>query len=383
MSKQKIAVLGSTGNVGKKTLKILYNQKKFFSVEFLLCDKNYKEIIKQISTFKPKYVYINNLKVFNKVKKKFNNKIRFLNSKNQLKLIKKNSFDITVCATSGLSCFDINFLFVELSKKMLIANKETLICGNKIFINKCKINKTEIFSIDSEHFCLNELLKNENKKNIKNFYITASGGPFFNIPFKKYKKAKISQTLSHPKWKMGKKISIDSATIVNKIFEVFEASVLFDIPINKIKIKIHPESLLHSAIVFKNGLVKFVGHDTSMNIPIINSLDKNYFHKKNFFDDSKSLKLNFFRPNNRKLKILNLIPIINKYGHSGIVIFNILNDYLVYKYLQKKIYFYEIEKYLLKIFSLDKVRIFCNKKITNYKDIMKTFLFAEKLCLKI
>ena len=117
MSKQKIAVLGSTCNVGKKTLKILYNQKKLFSVEFLLCDKNYKEIIKQISTFKPKYVYINNLRVFNKVKKKFNNKIRFLNSKNQLKLIKKNFFDITVCATSGLSCFDINFLFVELSKK--------------------------------------------------------------------------------------------------------------------------------------------------------------------------------------------------------------------------------------------------------------------------
>jgi len=383
MSRQKIAVLGSTGNIGKKTLKILYSKKKFFSVEFLLCDKNYKEIIKQISVFKPKYVYINDLNVFNKVKKKFNNKIRFLNSVNQLKLINKNFFDITVCATAGLSCFEINFLFVELSKKMLIANKETLICGNKIFINKCKKNKTKIFSIDSEHFCLSELLKNENKKNIKNFYLTASGGPFFNTPFKKYKKAKISQTLSHPNWKMGKKISIDSATMVNKIFEVFEASVLFDIPINKIKIKIHPESLVHSAIVFKNGLVKFVGHDTSMNIPIINSLDNNYFHKKNFFDNSKSLKLNFFIPNIKKLKILNLIPIINKYGHSGIIIFNILNDYLVYKYLQKKIYFYEIEKYLFKIFFLDKVRIFCNNKITNYKDIMKTFLFAERLCLEI
>ena len=253
----------------------------------------------------------------------------------------------------------------------------------KFFFNKCKKNKTKIFSIDSEHFCLNELLKNENKKNIKNFYLTASGGPFLNIPYKNYKKAKIFQSLSHPKWKMGKKISIDSATMVNKILEVFEASVLFDIPINKIKIKIHPESLVHSVIVFKNGLVKFIGHDTNMNIPIINSLDKNYLHEKNFFDNSKSLKLNFFRPDNRKFKILNLIPFINKYGHSGIVIFNILNDYLVYKYLQKKIYFYEIEEYLLKIFFSDKVRIFCNKKITNYKDIMKTFLFAEKLCLKI
>ena len=383
MSKQKIAVLGATGNVGKKTLKILYNKKKFFSVEFLLCNKNYNEIISQISIFKPKYAYINELKVFNKVKKKFKNKIRLLNSFNQLKLINKNFFDITICATSGLSCFEINFLFIELSKKMLIANKETLICGNKIFINKCKTNKTKIFSIDSEHFCLNELLKNENKKNIKNFYITASGGPFFNIPFKKYKKAKISQTLSHPNWKMGKKISIDSATMVNKIFEVFEASVLFDIPIDKIKIKIHPESLIHSAIVFKNGLVKFVGHDTSMNIPIINSLSKNYFHRKNFFETSAFLNLNFFNPDYKKYRILHLITIINKYGHPGIIIFNILNDYLVYKYLKKKIYFYEIEKYLIKIFSLKKVKIFCQRQIKNFDDIKKIFLYAEKLCLEI
>ena len=384
MYKKKIAILGSTGHIGEESLKIISKNKSQFSVEFLLCNRNFKKIIKQINQFNPKYVFVSDFIIFAKLKKKkLKKKTIFLNKIEDIVSLKNNLFfDISILATSGLSCFYINFLFVEISKKLLIANKETVICGNKLFINKCKKFKTDVFSLDSEHYCLNELLKKEKKININKYYITASGGPFFRKKFSYYKKAKINKTLVHPKWKMGKKISIDSATMVNKIFEVFEASILYDIKVDKINIKIHPDALVHSFVTLNNGLVKFIAHDTNMRIPISNNLmDKNYYFK-NIFLNNDLINLSFFSPDPAKFKVLKLIPLINKYGHSGIIIFNILNDFLVYKYLDNKIFFYEIEKKLIKIFSLKIVKKFCVKKIKNINDIRKTFLFAENLCLK-
>ena len=170
---------------------------------------------------------------------------------------------------------------IKFTKQIAIANKESIICGWNLIKKKSILNKTKFIPIDSEHYSIWSSLNEFNIKNsinlnksIQNLFITASGGPFRNTS-KNFKNIKINQAIKHPTWKMGKKISIDSATLVNKMFEVIEAQRLFNIDINKISIKIHSQSYIHSIIQFRNGLIKICAHEPNMSIPIANSLDKN------------------------------------------------------------------------------------------------------------
>ena len=161
---------------------------------------------------------------------------------------------------------------IKLSKKILIANKESIICGWNLIKKNALTNKTKIVPIDSEHFSIFTLLKSHKLNEIKKFYITASGGPFLNYKRKQFKNIKPKDALKHPKWKMGKKITVDSSTLMNKMLELIEAQKLFDIPNNKIDILIHPNSLVHAIIKLKNGLTKFIYHETTMIIPLANAL---------------------------------------------------------------------------------------------------------------
>ena len=183
--------------------------------------------------------------------------------------------DVAVSSIPGIAGLEPTILMIKFSKKVLIANKESIICGWNLIKLNAKKYKTKIIPVDSEHFSIFTLLKNQSLQEIKKIYITASGGPFLNYKKSQMKNISPNDALRHPKWKMGKKISVDSSTLMNKILELIEAQKLFNIPLHKIDILIHPNSLVHAIIEFKNGISKFIYHETSMIIPLANAIYEN------------------------------------------------------------------------------------------------------------
>ncbi len=240
---------------------------------------------------------------------------------------------------------------IKHTKKIAIANKESIICGWGIIQKELKKNKTDFIPVDSEHFSLWYGVKNINTDFIEKIYLTASGGPFANLPLNKFKNINIKKALKHPSWKMGDKISIDSATMINKVYEVIEAKNIFNISYKKIDILLHAESYIHTFLKFRNGLIKIIAHDTTMKIPIFNTL---------FFNTEKKIKtnnLNLVTLNNLNLrsidplrypmvKLLKLLP--NNHTLYETVIVS-ANDLLVELFLKKKIKFTEINLILFKL----------------------------------
>jgi 1-deoxy-D-xylulose-5-phosphate reductoisomerase len=284
--KKLISVLGSTGSIGLSTLKILDKKKNYFKPYLFSANKNYNLICAQIRKYKPVFFLINDEKVFVKVKKKFKSKAtKIINTLNN-KDFKKIS-DISVLAIPGIAGLSPTIFMLRKSKKVLLANKESVICGWNIINNLSIKYKTKIIPIDSEHFSIFKLLNNVHLSEIKKVYLTASGGPFLNYKINKLKRIKPQDALRHPKWKMGKKITVDSSTLMNKILEYIEAQKLFKLEKNKLEILIHPESLVHAIVKFNNGLVKFIYHDTSMIIPIANALFEKNIQINKFIKDKK------------------------------------------------------------------------------------------------
>ena len=374
--KTKVAILGSTGSIGKTALNIICKKKYLFDIKLLVCNNNYRAIFDQINKFSPKYVYVKSEIIRKKLKlKKFKN-TTIINDINTFlkKYSKRLKLDKVILGISSFHGLSYAFDFLQVTKELLIANKESLICGGGVLLKKAKQYNCKISSIDSEHYCIAQTILSEDIKKIDTIYITASGGPFLNKPLKFYKKSSIKNVIKHPKWNMGKKISVDSATLVNKIFEMIEAHILFQIPASQIKIKIHPESLIHSSVVYKNGLVKMIMHNTSMEIPIRNSLlnkdsHNQYIQTKNTFKVKKNFSLNFSEHELSQFKILKTGLNIVKLGHTAWILFNVINDLLVKKFLNKKIYFYEIVDNLIKFFQKKTTLSFCKFKIKNYNDI--------------
>ena len=255
--KKKISILGSTGSIGENTLKIIKKDKKNFKINLLSTNKNINKIFNQAKEFKVKNIIITDLKSYQKAKIKFKkSKIKIYNDFNCFNKIFKKKDDFIMSSIAGLNGLEPTLKSIKFTNKILVANKEAIICGWNLITKELKKYKTNLIPIDSEHFSIYSLLNSENKKEIDKIYITASGGPFLNLPKKKFFGIKPSHALKHPNWKMGKKITIDSATLMNKVFEVIEAKNIFNIDYDKISILTHPKSYLHAIVNFKNGLVK-------------------------------------------------------------------------------------------------------------------------------
>ena len=348
--KKLISILGSTGSIGLTTLKIVDKKKNYFQPYFFAANKNYNLICKQIKKYKPHFFLIHNQKVFNKVKKKFKiSKTKIVNSLNARTLIRVSS--ITVTAIPGLAGLPLTLSLIKKSKKMLIANKESIICGWNL-INKNSLKyKTEIIPVDSEHFSILKLIENTELDQIEKVYLTASGGPFLNFKKKELEKIKPAQALKHPKWDMGSKISIDSSTLINKVLEYIEAQKLFNLSNDKLEIIIHPESLVHAIIKFKNGLTKFIYHETSMIIPLANAIFNNNLSINKFINDKKKIRsLTFKKPNQINFPIIKILNRVNEFPSTSIIV-NASNEVLVDHFLRKKVPFLGIPLIIQKILS--------------------------------
>jgi 1-deoxy-D-xylulose-5-phosphate reductoisomerase len=376
--KKKICILGSTGSIGKSTLEIISKNRNDFNVILLSGNSNFRLLISQAKKFKPKYIYSSNFYLTEKIKYFcIKNKIIIIND---LNLLKKIKFDVTIAAISGIAGLLPTLNIIKFSKKILIANKESIICGWKFIYKELKNNNCSFVPIDSEHFSIFNLIDNKNMNSIKNIYLTASGGPFFgkNINLKKVTPL---QAIKHPNWKMGKKISIDSANLMNKILEVIEASLIFNLPISKFKIIIHPQSLIHAVVEFKNGLSSMLHHYNDMKIPIANSLYSNFYINKtsgNNFSFQKNLS--FHNADIKKIpsiKILKLTKILND---KGFILINSLNEILVEKFMENKILFTDIVHNLLSILDSKAVKNHLkNHQIRHIKDVFKTYNFSRSL----
>jgi 1-deoxy-D-xylulose-5-phosphate reductoisomerase len=376
--KKKICILGSTGAIGKATLQIISKNKKDFDVVLLSGNSNIKLLISQAKKYKPKYIYYNNF--YYKEKIKFfckTNNIIFIDDLGLLTTIK---FDITVAAISGIAGLIPTLNIIKFSKKILIANKESIICGWKFILKELKKYHCKFTPIDSEHFSIFNLIENKNINSIKFIYLTASGGPFFG---KKVNLNKVtpSQAIRHPNWKMGKKISIDSANLMNKVLEVIEASLIFNMPISKFKIIIHPQSLVHAIIEFKNGLSSMLYHYNDMKIPITNSLYNNSFNFKKTNDICLSLnKLTFNDPDIKKNPSLKILKFKNLLNENGFILINALNEILVQRFLENKITFADIINKLLAILNSNLVKNYLkNHQIRHINDVFKVYNFSRSL----
>ena len=348
--KKKIAILGSTGSIGKNLLKIIEKDKQNFEVVLLTSNKNYLELYKQAKKFKVKNLIINNASSYNKlIKINSTNKIKIYNSYKNYSRIFKKKIDYTMCSISGIDGLIPTYNIIKHTKTIAIANKESIICAWELLLKEIKKNKTRFIPVDSEHFSVWYAIKNNFNKADK-IILTASGGPFYKFPLSKFKKINISQALNHPNWKMGKKISVDSATMMNKVFEVIEAKHIFNKNYKNISILIHPNSYVHALIKLKDGMIKIVAHETDMKIPIHNTLYNYQFkeYKSKNININKLNNLKFDKVDKRKFpatRILELLPKTNSLFDTIIVS---ANDELVRLFLNKRIKFNEISENLLK-----------------------------------
>ncbi len=368
--KKKIAILGSTGSIGKYTLEVIKKDKKNFDIVLLTANNNYRKLIQQAKQFQAKNVLIKNKNFYSKVKNSLK-KTKVYTGDVSITNIISGKLDYTMSAIVGVAGLQPTVDAVRISKTVVIANKETIICGWEILSKYIKKYKTKILPVDSEHFSIMELTKGATDDEIEEIIITASGGPFLNTSIKKMSKVKPTQAINHPNWKMGKKISIDSANLMNKVFEVVEACKIFEFSKKKYRIIIHPQSYVHSIIRFKNGLIKMILYNTDMKIPISNTLygRRNYVSNLKKVDTRILNKLSFQNVNSNKFPSLKLIDKCLNFGFLAPTIISASNEVLVNLFLAKKIGFLDIVKIVNKIVKDRDFKKYASKKPNSIKDI--------------
>ena len=375
---KKIIILGSTGSIGKQTLKILKKDKKNFKIILLSTDKNINLLSKQIKTFKVKNVVVSNKKKYEILKKKLKSVNIFPNFKSIDKKI-KGKVDYTMSAISGLDGLNPTLKIIKKTKRIAIANKESIICGWELIQREIKKYRTNFIPVDSEHFSIWSVIKDYDRSDIEKIILTASGGPFLNKKIKK--NVKIKDAINHPNWKMGKKISVDSATLMNKIFEIIEAKKIFDIELKKFDILIHPKSYIHAIVKLKNGLIKIIAHDTNMLIPIFNSIyignKKKKFLKSKKIDFDVLNSLNLQNVNTKKFPVVKLLNKISENNTLFDTVLVSINDELVSLFLENKINFLDISSKLCYLVNLPIFSKFQRQNPKNLAQIEKLNEFVR------
>ena len=376
--RQKIAILGSTGSIGKNLLEIINKDRNKFEVVLLTANKNHSDLIKQAKKYNVKNLIIKNHKSYTLLKNINLKGINIYNDFNNFNKFFKKKIDYVMSSISGMEGLGPTLNIIKFTKKIAIANKESIICAWNLIQHELVKNKTKFVPVDSEHFSLWYALKNLPSSEIEKVYLTASGGPLLKFSKLKLKNVKLSQALKHPTWKMGKKISIDSCTMMNKVFEVIEAKHLFNLSYKKITVLTHPNSYIHAVVKFKNGLIKIIAHDTTMKIPIFNSIksDKALSIKTNNLNLKKLNNLDLKKVNTKFFPVVNILKKLpNKISLYETVIVTI-NDLLVDQFLNKKITYKQLQDLLVK---LTKKKLFTKYKKLKPKKFEDIILVKNKV----
>lgn len=347
-----IVILGSTGSIGTNALEIIRNKKEEFNVIGLSANSNHKLICEQIEEFKPKYVSIGTEEGKKIIEEKFPEVKVYVGREGLKKLGQIEEMDIILVAVIGAIGIEATSEAIKLGKRIALANKETMVAGGD-YINKLlKENpKSEIIPVDSEHSAIFQSLMAGKKSQVKNLIITASGGTFRGKKLEDLKDVTVEQALKHPNWSMGRKITVDSSTLVNKGLEVIEAHQLFGMDYDKIKVVIHPQSIIHSLVEYDDNAVIAQLGVTDMKLPIQLAFTYPDRIQNNCLDTLDLLKvgnLTFEAPDREVFKGLDLAYKAGRIGKSMPTVLNAANEIAVDLFLNKKIKFLDIYKIIEK-----------------------------------
>ena len=342
-----IGILGSTGSIGMQALEIIKNNNQNFSVDYLYSNSNYKTLYKQILDFSPSYACINDEESYKNLSElvgaNSDTKIIF-GSDNAINFISSRNVDLVLNAIVGIDGLKPTMAVINNNIDIALSNKESLVLAGEIVMNKAKKNNVNIFPVDSEHSAIWQCLKGEKENDINKMILTASGGPFRNLDYKNFPSITVKDALNHPNWEMGNKITIDSATMMNKGFEVIETHWLFGIESKKIEIVVHPQSIIHSMVEFKDKSIKAQIGIPDMKIPINYAL--NYPNHSALdmpsLDFSSISELTFEKPDLIKFKCIDLAYQALEHGGTSTAALNIANDIAVNLFLSGKIKFIDI-----------------------------------------
>ena len=342
---KKVLILGSTGSIGVNALNVIRKFPDRFSVAGLTANSNISVLSEQIREFNPQFVVIRDKSKAKKLSEIVNGNVEIISSENALiEAAQKYDYDILIGAIVGFAGLTPTIEAIKRGKRIALANKETLVVAGEIVTRLVAENGAEIIPVDSEHSAIYQCLVGENLNEVEKLILTASGGPFLNKEKSFFDNATVNEALNHPNWKMGSKITIDSATMMNKGLEVIEAHWLFGLPVDKIDVVIHPQSIIHSMVQFVDGSIKAQMGLPDMKLPIQYALTFPERLTNNFERTNLPLinNLTFFEPDFNKFECLKLAYSALKTGGTAPCILNAANEVAVDKFLKGFIRFSEI-----------------------------------------
>jgi 1-deoxy-D-xylulose-5-phosphate reductoisomerase len=364
-SKKNIAILGSTGSIGKSTLEVVRKNPEYLNITCLTANKNVIDLAKQINEFKPKYAYIDSKDSVNNLEIKIiDSKTKIIKNKKDLcDVLASNEIDSIVSAMSGSSGLFLTNHALNNNKQVLLANKESMVMAGPIF----KKFKQNIIPVDSEHNSIFQLI-DRSVDYVSNIVLTASGGPFRTLPSSEFKNITKDMALKHPNWSMGEKITIDSATMMNKCLEIIEAFYLFDFKPEDISVLIHPESIIHSIVNFLDGSSLCQFSEPNMQIPISYALaypQRIYSGRTSYNLADKNLT--FHNPDLKKFPSIALAYNALKTSANHCLVMNAANEIAVENFLKQKISFIDIFNIIWDSFNIPN-----NEVIDNIDEILYT-----------
>ncbi len=351
-----ILILGATGSIGESVLSVIkqnYEKLNLFGISFNQNISKGKQIIDE---FSPSFVHIDDLMGYNNIEKSENSS--YLNSIEDLEnLINHQDIDIIVCAISGFAGLNATHMAAHTGKKLLLANKESIVAGGDLILPIAREYKTEIIPIDSEHNAIFQCLNGEKgTEDVKEIIITASGGPFLGSSVNDLKNVTLQDALDHPNWKMGKKVTIDSATLVNKCLELIEAKYLFDLDEHYFDLVIHPQSIVHSIVTYVDGSSICQMSSPDMKVPIAHALSEKNRLTIDFNSlDFTSLNLTFQEFPKDRMEIQNIAREVCNEGSNLGTVFNAANEIAVESFINGEIKFDEIYEVIYRTFTIDHV----------------------------
>ena len=345
--KKKVLILGSTGSIGCNTLKLLAEHKDKYKVVTLTANNNVKKLAKQAIEFQAENVVICNKDKYGELKELLSStSVKVYAGDAELNNLASLKYDIAIVGITGIVALKPIMNTMGSSKILGLANKESIVCAGDFIINEAEEKGTKIMPLDSEHNAILQVFENDNRERIDKVVLTASGGPFLNRPLTKLKNVTPEEAIKHPNWKMGNKISVDCANMMNKGFEVIEACKLFKLNIEKVEAIIHPESLIHGMVHYSDGsiLAQMGYHD--MRTPISTVLDyPNRTHFNHFvLDLTKISSLSFQTIDKKRFPLFYLAKEAYKAGQCATIILNVANEVAVKAFLSKEIGFLDINK---------------------------------------
>lgn len=378
--KKKIAIFGSTGSIGKSTIAVIKNDLEKFEVATLTAQSDAKTLAAQANELKPKYVVIEDEKKLTELKSLIKyDSVKILATKNELEEVAKIKCDLFIAAIVGFAGLKPVLNAIEAGSNIALANKESLVCAGELLMNEAQKNNVKILPVDSEHNAIFQIFERQNLEQIENIILTASGGPFFNSD-KDFSKITVDEALKHPNWKMGAKISIDSATMMNKGLEMIEAFHIFPVKKNQIEVLVHPQSIIHGMVNYKDGSSLAMLSLPDMQVPISYCLAypqrMTIEHKK--LDLTKIARLDFFAPDEKKFPALKLCREAMQADGNAPIILNAANEVAVEKFLKKEINFNQITKLVATV--LDKIE---HKSVKTLAEIVEFDIMGRRIANKL